>query len=305
MEILYDAPAQVDLAGRIGIYWFRVYASEAAAVVVVADLPANPGNSPTNVFSRIVQWVIRFDSLSGRSIRWFIWYPAGRLGPASSFSEAFVSSDASVGWSGADVTRATIEAAIGAPLVPLPPHPETLRRVMELGGRLDPGEDRIRWTVVPRHSLPPAEYPFRCPFREQYREFIQAALDADPSVSRAAAADRFFAQLGAAGLAECPRHDGDWENVARVSVAVVESVGSDSDLAEVLAALASYHLPEVERRWAESLFRDPMWWDESGYANGQHRGCALRLTSMPTVVKPEIVPEAGEPSTWILLEDNQ
>src|SRR5581483_4791792 len=142
VDLVLDGPTAIDMYGdQVGVYWIRIYRSTTTAVVIVADVPANPGRSPTNAASLIARHVLDAylaDVQDAGSVRWFLCYPGGCGSPQTRYSEVkFSGADMEPGWfrAGQSVSRATIEAAIGGVLRLLPPHNEVLNRVLAAGGK--------------------------------------------------------------------------------------------------------------------------------------------------------------------------
>ncbi len=129
-------------------------------------------------------------------------------------------------------------------------------------------------------NLPFAHDPFRCAHAER---FVALASDASGDVSQAQARAAFFAQLGPADFASCPRHEGDWGRIAAAAVDVTKASPPGGPYDDALAVVAKTRvLSRSERSWLHSLIEDPIAWRPGAdeIANGQHRVCALRAAGV-------------------------
>jgi hypothetical protein len=80
MRLTFTGPEAIPPDwNRPGVYWLRIYEDPAQSVVIVTEVPANPGRSITNAASMIARHTIRRFSLDVPT-RWFLCYPAGTNG---------------------------------------------------------------------------------------------------------------------------------------------------------------------------------------------------------------------------------
>ncbi|OPC76705.1 hypothetical protein B4N89_45295 [Embleya scabrispora] len=78
----------------------------------------------------------------------------------------------------------------------------------------------------------------------------------------------------------CDYHRGNWAVIARAAERALAAGGDSADMAD-----RAEHNPEFDehdRKYAVSLFYDPMTWSDGDEAlvNGQHRLCALRAAGV-------------------------
>ncbi len=64
----------------MGVYWVRIYQAGGRAVVIIADVPGNPGCSPTNGASAIALYISRKYLGDAFEVRWFLCCPGGHPG---------------------------------------------------------------------------------------------------------------------------------------------------------------------------------------------------------------------------------
>ncbi len=136
--------------------------------------------------------------------------------------------------------------------------------------------------VIDSQELPLPHNPARC-------EFYDRALWG----GRGSLADQRTKWLEVIGprWSRCSYHAADWRRVAMAACWVLEQqLRANVDLwsAEPTAYLARAPggaLPDDEAAFAESLFLDPITWvpGEDAVEDGQHRGCALRLSGAKAV----------------------
>ena len=175
--------ALVASPGVQAVFWVRIYRDTHSAVVIIADVPANPGPSPDIVDVEIATQLARDYELGDLNVRWFICYPgkysAGRPSSVTKYHEA--------GFSGTKITRiycrgareiprSEISGAIGRSLDLMPRHEEVLECVFAVGGRLEYPGRPTRYIILPAtaRSIPPPIRPFKCAYREDFERFIWA-----------------------------------------------------------------------------------------------------------------------------------
>lgn len=303
-ELTFNDAVMVTLGDQIvGVYWLRTYRSAAESVAIVTEVPGNPGRSSTNAISRIASQLIAMELVPTGRTRWFICYPGGLSSDQTIYSEVAIGPDGSPAWKEPEIERGHIESLLGLRLTLLPSHDETLRRVLEIGGQLAPPPSVIRWRVMPRESLPPPENPFRCDLHREYLDFTRDRIGTDDERQRRAVGAAFFDTLTPADYARCRWHEGDWWLIADAATTIIRTLGPDADLDSIHAAIREMSLPPSERRWVASVFDDPMWWNDEGYGNGQHRGCALRASDVELVVMATFEAGTGPGGTWVIADD--
>jgi len=229
MELVLNEPVVLPwphYGGVQAVFWVRIYRDERSAVVIIADVPANPGPSPDNVASEIASQLASDYELGHLNVRWFICYP----GKVSSGWPTSVTKYYEAGFSGAEmrrtyprgtekVPRPEIGAAIGRSLDLMPGHEEVLARVFAVGGRLQRSRPRTRYIILPGWSIPPPIRPFKCVHRERFEQFI-AARGPDPQDYvhvPANVREEFYNQLTEADYQACSYHQADWRAGSRQS----------------------------------------------------------------------------------------
>jgi hypothetical protein len=109
------------------IFWVRIYCDGHSAVVIVANVPANPGPGPDHKDIEIAQHVKNYYLSGVQKIRWFMCEP-GRCRPhepeqtryfEAGFKEPKMTRVFPPGYD--NVERSEISALIGRPLDLLPP----------------------------------------------------------------------------------------------------------------------------------------------------------------------------------------
>lgn len=295
----FNGPVRPASAGSSGIYWVCSYESATDAVVVVTEVPGNPGRSVVNTISQIATDLRQRSLVPTSNARWFACFPGGFGGQSrATYIEASVGESGVVDWPGVEYSIEEMDSLLGAPLARLPAHEDVLSRVLDLGGVLPPPPDVLRWEIVPGESLPPPGDPFRCDLHAEFLAFV--AQHESVGRSRAEASAMFFDSLSANDYGRCRRHTGDWAKIAATAVSIVQHLGAFADVGAVRASAEEYGLEPSERDWLYSIFEDPMWWNEDGYGNGQHRGCALRASGAPQVILAAVDSGTRPGEVWVL-----
>jgi hypothetical protein len=148
----------------VAFYWLRIYREESAAVVLVTQVPGNPGSSIMNGASRIARWILSDLLQTATDIRWFHCCPGGMYGfePKTRYAElTFAEPDLAPTWRGHRIARKRSEELIGQPLTLLPGHEEVLRRIIAAGGSLTEQPIVPRYIVADAADVPPPNTPFR------------------------------------------------------------------------------------------------------------------------------------------------
>ena len=176
MELILNDPVVLPWASGDGVeavFWVRIYRDPRSAVVIIADVPANPGPWPDTVATDITEQIAR-DYLAGDlEVRWFLCYP-GHFYPREPshtryFEAGFCGGSRTYPRGNEEVLRSEISAAIGQPLQLMPAHEEVLERVLAAGGSLQAGVRPARFVILPARSIPPPANPSRCAHRERYQ----------------------------------------------------------------------------------------------------------------------------------------
>lgn len=284
-----------------GIYWLRAYADGASCIAVATEVPGNPGQSVINASEAIV---LDIEHRLGVDPAWLTVYavmPSGATG--ESVPSAWrVHLRPELRWD--KVAIPDIEAAVGQRLATLPPHDDLLRRVVALGGDLEDETYEAVFETIAVGDLPPPHLPFRCAFAGRFEEMKDELGKRDlTEVEVVALGDRFLASLTTEDRKACHFHGADWRSIAEESVRIVER--SSARTPDALAASAwACPLPMVERRWLESLFRQPVVVHDHSYGDGQHRGCALRFSGAShAVVVRDFVARRGGLGVWTYTGD--
>lgn len=100
-----------------------------------------------------------------------------------------------------------------------------------------------------------------------------------PWPSQAAAAQLFLELTEEEGFTACPYHQGRWAKVGEIAQQLLAA----GDWRQAWTDLdVDGSLEREDRRWLDSLFRDPIRWDEGkpNLINGRHRLCALRAAGV-------------------------
>ncbi len=133
--------------------------------------------------------------------------------------------------------------------------------------------------AVPLAALPWPGLLHKCPHSPRQRPIL--ARYPDPNDGSAAASAELFLELTPADFAACrPYHEPDWATIAAVAVEVAAKNPGRREGAELISA--DPRITAKDRRWAESLFADPLLWDERSEAmsGGRHRLCAMRAAGV-------------------------
>ena len=135
------------------------------------------------------------------------------------------------------------------------------------------------FAAIPVEELPPPHNPSRCKHLARFRRLVDLMHERGLSAEEAteAAGGEFLASLTPEDLGVCRFHRARWDLIASESVRIVDSLGR-RDPEDYVAEARRSTLPARERRWLESLFRDPIDIAGGGYTDGQHRSCALRFS---------------------------
>ena len=279
--------------GIIGIYWLRLYAVAGGHVAVATEVPGNPGASVVNASDSIIDEVLRRFGVDRAGLMFFAVMPANAVGP-----------EARQVWrveQGSVFVRAELDEvrmAVGQHLASLPPHAQLLRRVMEMGGDLGDEVHEPVFEAVRIAGLPPPHLPFRCAFADRFQRMKAELGGPDAGGAETALGERFLASLTSADRAACRFHAADWRAIAEASVQIIEAAAS-SDRTQLAKIARSFRIPDVERRWLVSLFRDPLVIHQRQFSNGQHRGCALRFSGATYVAAvTRFTTRRGEPDVW-------
>jgi hypothetical protein len=325
VKLILNEPVAVPWPGSgqdvFGVYWVRIYRAGNRAVVIVADVPGNPGCSPVNGESAISLYISGNYLADVARVRWFACFPAGHpgdlgdgteylsiLSPAPAATGERAPRRVSVLWRHARRWRllptgwCSVRLAIRGPLRHMPPHPEVLELVLAAGGELREAPSAECYAIVPVAEVPPPHHPFRCAHAQRFERFVEASGGRDRKgwVAREIR-ERFYAQLAPEDFAACPYHDGDWLAIAQESVRIIRQLGGVPDPDALLAALKTARLSDNDRSWLWSMFRhEPIRWSGDQYIGGQHRGCALRMSGADEVVRLVDGPPSGEPGTWTI-----
>ncbi|MEU0563165.1 hypothetical protein [Dactylosporangium sp. NPDC006015] len=309
MKLVASEPMPLDRAGKVDIVcWIRVYRAATAAVVIVTEVPGNPGNSVTNVIERIAAAVIStYLPSAPQHIRWFLCYPGGVFGTEpTEYSEVVITSTGEVRWlkGGRDIPRSRIEQAIGASLDLLPPHEEVLDRVLAVGGQLQEQPPTVRFVVVPVSDLPPPRNPFQCVHHERFWTFMREhRYDHDREAPREVR-EHFYTTLTPNDYAACRYHTADWRRIVDEAVRIVDNLGDQPDEGTIEREINGKSRPEGEKWGLWSLLgSEGLTWSGDDFTNGQHRGCAIRASGAARIVKVVAGPPTGPPNTWRITDD--
>jgi hypothetical protein len=161
MELILNEPVALPRHGGRGVravFWVRIYRDADSAVVIMADVPANPGPGPNALDTWIARHLLQKYLPDGPRVRWFFCDPGKHDWPRPSdktrYYEGFFSGpqmDRTFAHGPGQVPRSEISEAIGRSLDLMPAHEEVLERVFA-AGRRDCGQsqcaDRRRHTAA-------------------------------------------------------------------------------------------------------------------------------------------------------------
>jgi hypothetical protein len=301
-QMMHHGLIEVPLGRKHGIYWLRLYElTNGSQVAVVTEVPGNPAQTVTNAISRIATFIGEIFGADPRELLLFEIWPAGADGrKAASVTRVSVETSPP-NWHSS--SRREIEQVLGIRLESLPPHDALYAQVLALGGGTRQELVRSVFDAIPVTDLPPPHNLFNCPL---YREFQSEQAVADRSIAENDDEEidmgrSFVASMTVERSRSCPYHLADWQTIANESVRILSRLGQ-RDADDYTAAALSVRLPNEEKRWLHSLFDDPVDVCGGGYTNGQHRGCALRLSGADRAAVVVDEESLGETSTdWVYL----
>lgn len=281
----------------VGIYWLRLYSDDGdqVAVVVITEIPGNTGFSVTKAISRVTGHVISKFGLPIHHTRLFAVYPKGFPGKSVGLYQEVHVRGRQPCWTG--TSRVAIEDAIGNRLTELPTHEVLYERVRDKGGGNAQTLYRPVLIAMSVDQLPAPHQPFRCAHGERFRAFDHQINPESTAEGALLAGRRFLSSLTAEDRRKCSYHCGNWKAVADASVEIL----ADPRAPDPKSYVALAH---QEKRWLQSLFKDPVTVREGQYGNGQHRGCALRFSGAKRAVvsvRDEVVGQVS--SDWTYLGD--
>jgi hypothetical protein len=293
-----------------GVYWLRIYRDAKSGVVIVTDIPANPGPDADRTDTQLVKLVFRDYLPANLNIRWFYCRP-GRAPVLFDWQRtvyyemSFARSGMQLLDRGGEVSRSEICRAIGKPLDLLPSPDKVLEDAFSVGGKLQSPPRRDRFIILRASSIPPPMTADGCVHQKRFEQFVRSK-GIDPSSTRKPVwvREEFFSRLTDTDYQACSYHQADWRSIADESVRLVRRYGECPSNKWVFDNAANRaELSEPDRRWLSSLFSDPLKWDGDNWGNGQHRGCALRASGATEIVKAALGPISGPAYTWRIGED--
>jgi hypothetical protein len=280
VTLTYEGLVTVSFGGRSsGLYWLRLLQGvDATPVVLLTDVDGNPGCSVVNGVEEVCAQVAE-QFLDGASAVWV----TSREGLGSDtrkevFSRVTFSQEyENPVWE--ELTTGQMDELAGR----VAPVPDDLRAlVLAAGGRLDEPEP-LTFKVIPVATLPLPRNLFRCMHADRFMSLLEAH-EHDPQ----AAASEFFAVTSHGEMAECKYHDANWKVVCDLAVEIIEFLGSTPSDDDLEAAVDGADLPGPEAWALHSLLgADGLSVSQTGYGNGQHRGCAVRFSGATRVVVVE------------------
>jgi hypothetical protein len=138
--------------------------------------------------------------------------------------------------------------------------------------------------LVPLSELP-WPHSIDCQYWRRFEEILDSyprkeSVPTDgPRPSQAAAAQLFLELTEEEGFAACPYHQGGWARIGEIAQRLLAAgdwrrAWTDLDVDGALE--------REDRRWLDSLFTDPIRWNDRGshLVNGRHRLCALRAAGV-------------------------
>jgi hypothetical protein len=174
----------------------------------------------------------------------------------------------------------------GIDRAPYPPAPDGEQEAYPSGF----GDPRVRelslygrkgFRAVPLSALPWPGRLHKCPHESRFATLL-AGFPGVGDASEAASAELFL-QLADADFAACRYHEPDWPTIAAVALEVMEADPADFHAAAERVR-ADPRIAAKDRDWAESLFTDPLMWDDGSDAmsGGRHRLCGMRAAGVAT-----------------------
>ena len=122
VELILNDPVALPWASGDGVqavFWVRIYRGTHTAVVIIADVPANPGPSPDTVDTQIADHLTRTYLPGGPEVRWFMCYPgkrpSGQFSRTRYFEAGFYGNSRTWPRGPEEIPRSEISAAIGRP----------------------------------------------------------------------------------------------------------------------------------------------------------------------------------------------
>lgn len=258
-----------------GIYWLRLFEREGSHVAIVTEVPGNPGQSVTNATDRLMSVIESEFKVSPQRVAFYEVWPCGS--PIRAPHVARITFRSETRW--ADSSWSAIRRSVGASVPALPVHAELYARVLKRGGGVFEERFRQIFEAIPSARLPPPHNPAQCAHGARMLAIAEdSSGDKGWSERTQRRAGRAFLQtLTPADMAACRYHAADWKAIVEQAIDIIATLGRQDEDAHVQAAMKAA-LPEVERAWLVSLFRDPVRIHPRGFTNGQHRACAMRFS---------------------------
>jgi hypothetical protein len=138
--------------------------------------------------------------------------------------------------------------------------------------------DGSPWSIVAVADLPYPHHLFRCEWQDLHKQLVTE--EGDDSAGRRRAFERFVTEIGAAGMASCPCHEGDWTEAARVATEIAAS--GMADFIDAIDARLAAGADAKTMSAVLSLSDEPIWINGDRLGNGQHRSCAMRAAGADT-----------------------
>jgi len=272
---LINVPAAL---GDPSIYWLRLYSAHSSSVVVVTEVPGNPGQSVTNAIERVADFTCTSFSLDPVQLVLFeMWPKSSRWTP--SVKRVVIPRRRGTQPAWIRSSRAEIEQYIGRKLSDLPLHDALYAAVRALGGGVLVERRQDTFTALPVEELPPPHSPSRCDHASRFRQIASRLVsEGRPTRDISLAAGReFLASLSPADLQSCARHRANWKAIGDISAAIIDSHGQQ-DRAVYLDAARRSLLASEDRELLMTLFVNPIVASSGACTDGQHRACALRFS---------------------------
>ncbi len=262
------------------ICWLRLYEDAAASpkwLIVVTEVPGNPGGSISNQFETVQSAVSHQFGVDLDSVAWFHAWPIGCSGDNDKSSWTKI--DARGYDEGIDVDRTDVELLIRQTLPDLPEHDDLYGKVLELGGGVWDEAYLPIFEAVPVHELPPPHLPYSCEHHDRFEAILEETPESDEWMTRnLEAGRRFLSSLTPGDRARCRYHKDNWLAIADESVRVLREVGERAETDAYIAAARGSKLGNKDEEWLISLFSSPILIGGGSFTNGQHRACALRFS---------------------------
>lgn len=149
-------------------------------------------------------------------------------------------------------------------------------------------ERTMTYRAIPVGELPPPHGMFRCRYAGRFKELSE---DAKSMEDFQVVGRLFMAELASYDLSRCKYHrtrchSVDWRTIADCADRIIAILGPRPRQEDWSGLVERAPVKRRDRGWLDSLFSDPIGIGSqgTGFVNGQHRACAIRMSGAPRVV---------------------